>query len=204
MWGYYNLSEITTDEMLVPTRGSDWFDNGRWLEIHRQTWTANSGSALDDMNGTWNDLFSGVARANLMIDVIEKAGGAATAAPLAELRTLRAFYYYMLQDFFVTFKTTHEAVRARALADRAIAGFAVNRARLAEALDRNPILVTALNPVIGYEKGALIAKTAYQQGRPIREVAAEMSDLSKSELDRLLDPAELTTGGIKDKSASGG
>ena len=43
MWGYYNLSEITTDEIVVPTRGSDWFDNGRWLEIYRQTWTANSG-----------------------------------------------------------------------------------------------------------------------------------------------------------------
>jgi len=100
MWGYYNLSEITTDEMLVPTRGSDWFDNGRWLEIHRQTWSANSGSALDDMNGTWNDLFSGVARANLMIDVINKAGGTANAGALAELRTLRAWYYFMLQDFF--------------------------------------------------------------------------------------------------------
>jgi hypothetical protein len=100
LWGYYNLSEITTDEMVVPTRGSDWFDNGRWLEIHRQTWTANSGSALDDMNGTWNDLFSGVARANLMIDVIQKAGGSGNAAALAELRTLRAFFYYLLQDFF--------------------------------------------------------------------------------------------------------
>ena len=100
MWGYYNLSEITTDEMLVPTRGSDWFDNGRWLEIHRQTWTASSGSALDDMNGTWNDLFSGVARANLMLTVLEQAGGTGNESAVAELRTLRAFYYYMLQDFF--------------------------------------------------------------------------------------------------------
>ena len=100
LWGYYNLSEITTDEMVVPTRGSDWFDNGRWLEIHRQTWSASSGSALDDMNGIWNDLFSGVARANLMIDVIQKAGGTSNAAALAELRTLRAFYYYLLQDLF--------------------------------------------------------------------------------------------------------
>jgi hypothetical protein len=100
MWGYYNLSEISTDEMLVPTRGSDWFDNGRWLEIHRQTWSANSGSALDDMNGTWNGLFSGVARANLMIDVINKAGGTQNAGALAELRVLRAWYYFMLQDFF--------------------------------------------------------------------------------------------------------
>ena len=100
MWGYYNLSEITTDEAIIPTRGSDWFDNGRWLEIHRQTWTANSGSALDDMNGTWNTLFSGVARANLMIEVIETAGGANAETTLAELRTLRAWYYYMLMDFF--------------------------------------------------------------------------------------------------------
>jgi len=100
MWGYYNLSEITTDEMLVPTRGSDWFDNGRWLEIYRQTWTANSGSALDDMNGTWNDVFSGVARANLMLSVLETAGGSGNEQVVAELRLLRAFYYYMLQDFF--------------------------------------------------------------------------------------------------------
>src|SRR5215203_4311851 len=100
MWGWYNLSEITTDEMIVPTRGNDWYDNGRWLEIYKQTWTANSGSALDDMNGTWNNLFSGIARANLMIEVIEKAGGASASTTLAELRTLRAWYYYMLMDLF--------------------------------------------------------------------------------------------------------
>jgi hypothetical protein len=100
MWGYYNLSEVSTDEIIVPTRGSDWFDNGRWLEIHRQTWTANSGSALDDMNGTWNDLFSGVARANLMISVVEEAGGTQAEVTLAELRTLRAWFYYMLMDMF--------------------------------------------------------------------------------------------------------
>jgi fumarate hydratase class II len=93
---------------------------------------------------------------------------------------------------------------SRALADRAIAGFTVNRARVAEALERNPILVTALNPVIGYEKGAAIAKQAYVQGRPIREVAAEMTGLSREELDRLLDPSELTRGGIKGGSSGGG
>lgn len=98
--GYETLNELTTDAMIVPTRGNDWYDNGRWLEIHRQTWTANSGSALDDMNGAWNSLFSGVAKANLMIDVIQKAGGADAPRTLAELRTLRAWYYYMLQDLF--------------------------------------------------------------------------------------------------------
>ncbi|MGQ0641522.1 MAG: RagB/SusD family nutrient uptake outer membrane protein [Gemmatimonadaceae bacterium] len=99
-WGWFNLSEISTDEMIVPTRGTDWFDNGRWLEIYRQTWTANSASALDDMNGTWNAIFSGVARANLMISVIESAGGPSAAATLAELKTLRAWYYYLAMDLF--------------------------------------------------------------------------------------------------------
>jgi fumarate hydratase class II len=83
------------------------------------------------------------------------------------------------------------------LADSAIAGFTVNQAKLDEALDRNPILVTALNPVIGYEKGAAVAKKAYAEGRPVKEVAREMTDLSDEELDRLLDPAALTKGGIQ-------
>ncbi|HEY6483623.1 MAG TPA: class II fumarate hydratase [Steroidobacteraceae bacterium] len=93
---------------------------------------------------------------------------------------------------------------ARALADRAIAGFTINQSRIAEALDRNPILVTALNPVIGYEKGAAIAKQAYAQGKPILEVARQMTDLSPEELARLLDPAELAQGGIKGGSGGGG
>jgi len=93
---------------------------------------------------------------------------------------------------------------ARALADRAIAGFTVNHEQLAQALERNPILVTALNPVIGYEKGAAIAKKAYAEGRPIKDVAAEMTNLDRAELDRLLDPRELTKGGIKGGGGGGG
>jgi fumarate hydratase, class II len=86
-------------------------------------------------------------------------------------------------------------IGSRNLADRALAGFTVNYARLDDALARNPILVTALNPVIGYERGAAIAKKAYAEGRPIWEVAAEMTDLSVDELRRLLDPKSLTAGG---------
>jgi fumarate hydratase class II len=93
---------------------------------------------------------------------------------------------------------------SRLLADTAIAGFKVNQERLAEALERNPILVTALNPVIGYEKGAAIAKRAYAEGKPIREVAAAMTDLKPAQLARLLDPAELTAGGIKGGTSGGG
>jgi fumarate hydratase, class II len=90
------------------------------------------------------------------------------------------------------------------LADQAIAGFKVNEARIGEALDRNPILVTALNPVIGYEKGAAIAKKAYAEGLPIKEVARRMTGLSAEQLDALLDPAELTKGGIKGGTSGGG
>jgi fumarate hydratase class II len=93
---------------------------------------------------------------------------------------------------------------SRLLADGAIAGFEVNRARVAEALDRNPILVTALNPVIGYEKGAAIAKKAYAEGKPIREVAARETGLPRERLDALLDPAELTRGGLKGGGGGGG
>ena len=91
---------------------------------------------------------------------------------------------------------------ARALADSAIAGFTVNEARISAALDRNPILITALNPVIGYEQGAKVAKQAYAEGRPIREVAAEQTGIGADELAKLLDPRALTKGG--GKSESGG
>ena len=56
--------------------------------------------------------------------------------------------------------------------------------------------MTALNPVIGYEKAAAIAKQAYREGRPILEVAREATGLPEAELKRLLDPASLTRGGI--------
>ncbi|SFU31603.1 class II fumarate hydratase [Halomonas korlensis] len=82
------------------------------------------------------------------------------------------------------------------LADRAIATFKVREANLAEPLSRNPILVTALNSVIGYNAAAAIAKKAYQAGRPIIDVAQEQTGLSREELERLLDPAALTRGGI--------
>jgi fumarate hydratase class II len=85
---------------------------------------------------------------------------------------------------------------SRLFADKAVAGFTVNRERVSSLLDKNPILVTALNPVIGYDKAAAIAKKAYAEGRSLKDVAAEMTDLKKQELDRLLDPAKLTEGGI--------
>ncbi len=93
-------------------------------------------------------------------------------------------------------------IACRNLADHALAGLIVNEARLEAALARNPMLVTALNPVIGYEKGAAIAKKAYAEGRPILDVAAEMTGLSVDELRRVLDPEALTAGGIKGAGSS--
>ena len=81
---------------------------------------------------------------------------------------------------------------ARALADRAIAGLVVNAAHISELVDRNPILVTALNPVVGYDLAAKIAKRAYAEGRAVKDVAREMTELSDEDLDRLLDPASMT------------
>ena len=85
---------------------------------------------------------------------------------------------------------------SRLLADQAIAGFTINEAVLSESLSRNPILVTALNPVIGYEKGSAIAKQAYAESRSIMDVAREQTDLPEEELQRLLDPGSLTRGEV--------
>ena len=93
---------------------------------------------------------------------------------------------------------------ARVLADKAVAGFTVNRERIAEAVGKNPILVTALNPVIGYDRAAQIAKRAYAEGRSLKEVALEMTNLSAEELNRLLDPRPMTEGGIVGKGGEGG
>lgn len=80
----------------------------------------------------------------------------------------------------------------RLLGEKAIATFKVNEKNIQAALSRNPILVTALNPVIGYLKAAEIAKKAYTSGRPILDVAEEETDISRAELEVLLDPARLT------------
>lgn len=156
-WAYYNLSEITTDEQIVPTRGSDWFDNGRWIEIYRHTWTANSGSALDDMNGLWNAMFAGVAKANLMIDVVEKSTSATKESNLGELRVLRAWFYYVLMDMFggvpiVT--TTQVQPTARASRDNV---FKFIEAELKAALPALPERPAAFGRVNKHVANAMLA-----------------------------------------------
>ncbi len=85
---------------------------------------------------------------------------------------------------------------AKLLADKAIKGFTVNTETLNEGVGRNPVLVTALNPEIGYSLAADIAKEAYRDGRPVIDVAEERSGLSRQRLEQLLDPLKLTRGGL--------
>ncbi|GGD53329.1 class II fumarate hydratase [Pseudoxanthomonas indica] len=93
---------------------------------------------------------------------------------------------------------------SRLLANDAIAGLKVRQDHIQQALGRNPILVTALNPVIGYEKGAAIAKQAYKENRPVLDVAKEVTGLPEKTLKALLDPAVLAKGGIHGKPGGGG
>ena len=82
------------------------------------------------------------------------------------------------------------------LSDKAIKSFVVNEDQILKALSRNPILVTALNPIIGYLKAAEIAKKAYKERLPVIDVAERETDIPRSELEKLLDPKKLTEGGI--------
>ena len=97
---YWNISEVSSDEIVVPTRGQDWYDNGQWLELHRQTWAPNNQSGLSLVNGAWNMAYTGVTRANALLEALENVSIPNQAALAAEARTLRAFFYYLLMDAF--------------------------------------------------------------------------------------------------------
>jgi len=85
---------------------------------------------------------------------------------------------------------------ARNFADLSVSGLIINTERVREQLDKNPILVTALNPIIGYDLAAQIAKKAYKEDRSLKDVALEMTNLSAAELDKALDPIVMTRGGF--------
>src|SRR5204862_8357890 len=97
---YYNVSEISTDEMIVPTRGSDWYDGGQWLELHHQTWTPVSPVGNGFGNGIWVTAFTGIARANALLEVLPTLTFTSRDTVAAEASTLRPFYYYFLMDAF--------------------------------------------------------------------------------------------------------
>jgi len=98
--GLYDANEVTTDEIVVPTRGKDWSDNGQWIDLHNVTWTPTSIATTNFFNGAWNTAYTGVARANLFLSAMANSTVPNKARYVAEGRTLRAFYYYLLLDMF--------------------------------------------------------------------------------------------------------
>lgn len=101
--------------------------------------------------------------------------------------------YNVLQSIHILGTTSKQ------LAHTAIKGFQVNHEAVSENVGKNPILVTALNAVIGYDLGAKIAKQAYKEKRSVLDVTLENTDLSEAEIKAILDPIKLTTGGIEEK-----
>ncbi len=99
---YFNLSQVSTDETIVPTRGSDWYDNGQWLDTYQQTYGPNTaaGTSGDLASGAYGTLFTDIARVNSVLASLQTANTGNKATAVAEARFLRAFYYYMLQDLF--------------------------------------------------------------------------------------------------------
>lgn len=96
--GYMSIQEVSSDEIMIPQRGSDWFDGGIWLRTHR----GNFDPQDPQFNGAWSFLYQGALKANIVIDAIEQSSlpEADKAVFLAELRTLRAYFYYQLADSF--------------------------------------------------------------------------------------------------------
>jgi hypothetical protein len=116
----YDIAEVTTDEIIVPTRGQDWYDNGQWLDLHYQTFTPNSSATSGFAEPAWRDMFQGVARANVLLDALKNVDFADKTVVTAEIRALRAFYYFQIQDLFGGVPiVTDIAVKARPANTRA-------------------------------------------------------------------------------------
>jgi hypothetical protein len=93
----FNMQEVSSDELVVPTRGPDWFDDGAWQNLARHSWTPLNPGAI---NGSWNFCYSGIANVNLNLTNLENVTTPGKETTIAELRTIRAFYYYLLMDLF--------------------------------------------------------------------------------------------------------
>ncbi len=95
---YHEISQISTDETIIPTRGTDWDDGGIWRRLHQHQWTA----VEPYVAGAWGDAYTGVARANsVLANLANSTTELEKAAQFkAELRTLRAWFYYILMDIY--------------------------------------------------------------------------------------------------------
>lgn len=93
---YIPLNEVTTDEMVVPTRGPDWGDGGHWVRLKRHKYVAT-----DPLPGNgWSFCYGGVSTCNRLIATLTTIGTPTALAYIPELKTLRAIYYYWLMDWY--------------------------------------------------------------------------------------------------------
>lgn len=92
--GYFSYQEVTTDEMAIPVKGNDWLDGNQWVFAHRHAYVPQG----EGLNNMWNDLFRGVNTCNRLISQFASIEGSANV--IAEVKVLRAFYYYLLMDNF--------------------------------------------------------------------------------------------------------
>ena len=109
-WDWFNPSEASSDELIVPTRGGDWFDNGDWLAYSRHTWTPQHGP----INGMWGFIFGNISQVNQLIPVVST-----NKAAVDELRAIRAFYYFMAIDAFGNVPIVTDAKSSGATKSRA-------------------------------------------------------------------------------------
>ncbi len=96
---YFYVTQVSSDETIVPTRGTDWLDGGQWVELWQHTYGPSSGAGNQNINNAYNDISSAIAKANAVIPLLP-ANSASTPAAIAEIRVLRAWSYFMLQDLF--------------------------------------------------------------------------------------------------------
>ena len=92
---WFLAQEISSDEICAPTRGADWYDGGKWLNMHRHTWTSDD----EGVNRMWSSFWSGVTTCNKILDLMNTIPqNDALTAKKREVEVVRAFYYYMLID----------------------------------------------------------------------------------------------------------
>lgn len=90
------LNEVTSDEIVVPTRGADWGDGGHWVRLHRHTWNTQDSRITQG----WEYFFNGVNTCNRLLAILEPLGTEESEAFVSELKCLRAIYYYWLMDLY--------------------------------------------------------------------------------------------------------
>ncbi|GJG87043.1 hypothetical protein tb265_22240 [Gemmatimonadetes bacterium T265] len=98
--GYWEISQVSSDETIVPTRGTDWDDGGQWRELWTRSFGPASGAGTQNINGAYSSISSQIAKANAVIDALGTSKSAAAQSGTAEARALRAWFYYTLQDAF--------------------------------------------------------------------------------------------------------